>query len=58
MLLPLTVVLGAEWGVTGAAVAVLVSTLAFAATWAMRLARVRADLGRPVEQVPGGATLT
>jgi O-antigen/teichoic acid export membrane protein len=31
--IPLVVVLGAEWGVTGAAVAVLVSTLVFTAAW-------------------------
>jgi O-antigen/teichoic acid export membrane protein len=59
VLLPLTVVFGAEWGVTGAAVAVLVSTLAFAVTWAVLLTRLRADLGRrAVGEVPGGATLT
>jgi O-antigen/teichoic acid export membrane protein len=59
VLLPLTVVLGSEWGVTGAAVAVLVSVAAFAVTWAVLLARLRADLRRRrVEQVPREATVT
>ncbi len=40
VLLPLVVLLGAEWGVTGAAVAILVSVLAFAAVWAVLLARI------------------
>src|SRR6187551_1942916 len=35
VLLPLVVVLGDRWGVTGAAVAFLISTLVFAATWAV-----------------------
>jgi len=41
VLLPLVVVLGTEWGVTGAAVAILVSVLAFAAVWAVLLARIQ-----------------
>ncbi len=41
VLLPLVVVLGSSDGVTGAAVAILASTLAFAATWGVLLARVR-----------------
>jgi O-antigen/teichoic acid export membrane protein len=44
VLLPLVVVFGDEWGVTGAAAAILVSTLAFAATWAVVLVRLRAEL--------------
>ena len=44
VLLPLVVVLGARWDVTGAAVAVLISTLAFAAAWAVLLVRLRAEL--------------
>jgi O-antigen/teichoic acid export membrane protein len=44
VVLPLVLVLGDRWGVTGAAVAVLVSTLAFAATWAVVLVRLRAEL--------------
>jgi O-antigen/teichoic acid export membrane protein len=44
VLLPLVVVLGDRWGVTGAAVAFLVSTLVFAATWAVVLVRLRTEL--------------
>ena len=56
VLLPLTIVLGAEWGVTGAAVAVLASVLAFAATWAVLLARVGAGVEREPGEVPGSAS--
>jgi len=45
VVIPLVVLLGAEWGATGAAVAVLVSTAVFAAAWAVALARLRADVG-------------
>jgi O-antigen/teichoic acid export membrane protein len=52
VLLPLTVVLGAGWGVTGAAVAILVSVVAFALVWAVLLGRVRDQLrGRPSDLV-------
>jgi O-antigen/teichoic acid export membrane protein len=44
VLLPLVVVLGARWGVTGAAVAILIATLAFALTWAVVLVRLREEL--------------
>lgn len=44
VLLPLVLVLGARWDVTGAAVALLVSTLVFAAAWAVALVRLRAEL--------------
>jgi O-antigen/teichoic acid export membrane protein len=44
VLLPLVVVLGARWDVTGAAVAILVSTLVFAAAWAVVLVRLRAEV--------------
>jgi O-antigen/teichoic acid export membrane protein len=44
VLLPLVVVLGERYGVTGAAVAILVSTLAFAAAWVVILARLRDEL--------------
>jgi O-antigen/teichoic acid export membrane protein len=52
VVIPLAAVLGAEWGATGAAVAVLVATLAFAAAWAVAIARLRIDVaGRgPVVQ--------
>ncbi len=43
--IPLVAVLGAEWGATGAAVAVLASTFVFAATWAVALARLHAEIG-------------
>ncbi|HUK43899.1 MAG TPA: hypothetical protein VLV28_01260 [Gaiellaceae bacterium] len=41
VMLPLIVVLGDEWGVTGAGVAVLISTVAFALAWAAILLRLR-----------------
>jgi O-antigen/teichoic acid export membrane protein len=44
VLLPLVVLLGARWDVTGAAVAILASTLVFAAAWAVVLVRLRAEL--------------
>lgn len=42
--IPLTVVLGAEWGATGAAVAVVLSTLVFAGAWVVVMLRLRAEL--------------
>jgi O-antigen/teichoic acid export membrane protein len=44
VLLPLVVVLGARWGVTGAAVAILVATIAFALAWTVVLVRLREEL--------------
>jgi O-antigen/teichoic acid export membrane protein len=44
VLLPLVAVLGAAWDVTGAAVAVLLSTLAFAGAWAVVLARLQGEV--------------
>ncbi len=44
VLLPLVAVLGARWEVTGAAVALLVSTCVFAAAWVVALVRLRAEL--------------
>jgi O-antigen/teichoic acid export membrane protein len=44
VVIPLAAVLGAEWGATGAAVAVLVSSLVFAAAWAVAIARLRIDV--------------
>jgi O-antigen/teichoic acid export membrane protein len=41
VMLPLIIVFGKEWGVTGAGAAVLVSTAAFAVTWAAILVRLR-----------------
>jgi O-antigen/teichoic acid export membrane protein len=45
VLIPLIVPLGREWGATGAAVAVLASTLVFAAVWTVLLLRMRRDPG-------------
>ena len=42
VLVPLLVVLGREWGATGAAFAVLASTVVFAVVWTVLLARIRA----------------
>jgi O-antigen/teichoic acid export membrane protein len=52
---PLVAVLGAEWGATGAAVAVLVSTVVFAGAWAIALARLRADMGADPTRLAGDA---
>ncbi len=41
LLLPLVVVLGIRWGATGAAFAMLVSTVVFALTWAVVFARIK-----------------
>ena len=53
--IPLVAVLGAEWGATGAAVAVLVSTVVFAATWLVVIARLRAEVA--AADASGGAAL-
>lgn len=42
--IPLVAVLGAEWGATGAAVAVLCSTLVFAAAWLVVVVRLRDEV--------------
>ena len=42
-LLPLVLLLGDRWGATGAAVAVLLATIAFAAAWAVLLFRLRRE---------------
>jgi len=39
-------VLGAKWGVTGAAIATLISTGAFVALWSVLLLRLRGDVAR------------
>lgn len=44
VLLPLVLVLGWRWGVTGAAVAALVSTGAFVGVWTVFLARLRGEV--------------
>ena len=43
VLVPLVLILGARWGATGAAVAVLVSTVVFCAHWTLLFARVRRE---------------
>jgi O-antigen/teichoic acid export membrane protein len=57
VVIPLVAVLGAEWGATGAAVAVLVGMLVFAAAWAFAIARLRIDVaaGGPQERAESGA---
>ena len=47
VLLPLLLVLGSRWDATGAAVAMLVATIAFAATWGVLLARLRRETMPP-----------
>jgi O-antigen/teichoic acid export membrane protein len=42
--IPLVALLGAEWGATGAAVAVLASTLVFACAWLVVITRLRAEV--------------
>jgi O-antigen/teichoic acid export membrane protein len=42
--IPLVAALGAEWGATGAAVGVLVSTLVFASAWMLVVARLRDEV--------------
>ena len=54
VVIPLVVTLGAEWGATGAAAAVLVSTTVFAASWAVALSRIRSDLGADPTRLAGG----
>jgi O-antigen/teichoic acid export membrane protein len=54
VVIPLVAVLGAEWGATGAAVAVLVSTVAFAAAWIVVIVRLRAEVAA-AERSGGGA---
>jgi O-antigen/teichoic acid export membrane protein len=43
VLVPLVVALGAEWGATGAAVGVLVSTVVFAVFWTILFLRIRRE---------------
>jgi O-antigen/teichoic acid export membrane protein len=56
VVIPLVALLGAEWGATGAAVAVLVATAVFAAAWAVAITRLRATIGadptRVVSEAP------
>ena len=54
VVVPLVILLGAEWGATGAAVAVLVSTVVFAATWAIVLGRLRETMGADPTRLASG----
>jgi O-antigen/teichoic acid export membrane protein len=56
VVIPLVAVLGAEWGATGAAVAVLVSTVVFAAAWAVAIARLRMTVGSDPTRLAGEST--
>jgi O-antigen/teichoic acid export membrane protein len=56
VVIPLVAVLGFEWGVTGAAVAVLVSTVVFAAAWAVAIARLRLTMGADPTRLAGSTT--
>jgi Na+-driven multidrug efflux pump len=49
VLLPLVIVLGLEWGAAGAAVAILVSSVVFALSWAVLYVRISRD---PTPVVP------
>jgi O-antigen/teichoic acid export membrane protein len=53
VVIPLVAVLGYEWGVTGASVAVLVATLVFAAAWAVALARLRLSIASDGTRLAG-----
>jgi O-antigen/teichoic acid export membrane protein len=48
VLLPLILVFGEKWGVTGAGAAVLVSTVAFALAWVVQIVRLRRTGFEPV----------
>jgi PST family polysaccharide transporter len=52
VLVPLILAFGAEWGATGAAGAVLVATVAFAAVWTVIVLRLRKE---PLRMAPGPA---
>jgi O-antigen/teichoic acid export membrane protein len=54
VVVPLVIALGAEWGATGAAVAVLASTVVFAAAWAIVLARLRTTMGADPTRLASG----
>ena len=56
VVIPLVAVLGAEWGVTGASIAVLVATLVFAAAWAVAITRLRMTMGADPTRLAGSAT--
>jgi O-antigen/teichoic acid export membrane protein len=51
VLIPLLIPFGAEWGATGAAAAVLISTAVFAAVWTVLLLRLKAQPVSPPPEV-------
>jgi enterobacterial common antigen flippase len=53
VVIPLVALLGYEWGVTGAAVAVLVATVVFAVAWAVALARLRLTVAADQARLAG-----
>jgi len=53
--IPLVAVLGAEWGATGAAIAVLASSVVFALAWLVVLSRLRHEVH--AAENPGGTAL-
>jgi O-antigen/teichoic acid export membrane protein len=57
IVLPLILLFGAVWGATGAAGAVLVGMVVFAAVWLAILARIRPDDVRHPEDVEEGAAV-
>ena len=48
--IPLVAVLGAEWGATGAAVAVLAATVVFALAWIVVVLRLHDEVGAAAEE--------
>jgi O-antigen/teichoic acid export membrane protein len=57
VLLPLAVLLGAPWGASGAAVAMLVSSIGFALMWGVLYTRIRRqERMRPLPQLVHGAS--
>jgi O-antigen/teichoic acid export membrane protein len=53
VVIPLVAVLGAEWGATGAAVAVLVATVVFALAWAVAIMRLRVSMSSDPARLAG-----
>jgi O-antigen/teichoic acid export membrane protein len=56
VVIPLVAALGALWSVTGAAVAVLVATIVFAAAWAVAIARLRMTMGADPTRLAGSTS--
>jgi Na+-driven multidrug efflux pump len=54
VLIPLVGVFGAEWGATGAAGAVLISSVVFCLAWTVLFVRIRRE---PVSASPAGPPL-